>query len=219
MRYVLSADTDGGSVVLLDRGVLPDPLPSPVADSDATDEAFLKLVDDECVLWYGDSDGTFWMHAYVDEPIPARFEQFAEDPQLFSQFPVPTGTLQFVGIEDVFDEEGASASSFQVAPGKYSVRAFEVEYPRNFFRRELRKCVWLIPYLLRRVTSVLFLVALGSCCGIPLALFKSLEKPGALYFAGVFAVLLGLSVSLMFLADKVEQEFPSFVAHFSRIDE
>src|SRR3954452_2071900 len=136
MKFAVNAGTDRGSVVLFDPGILPSPLPSATSDQKSTDEQFFKLVDEGRLLWFSLGDGDFWLHAYVDEAVPAIFEQFASDIETYSQFPVPTGTLHFIGMEYTFDYNDRMGSSFEIAPGTYSVRAFEVVYPKNHLLKE-----------------------------------------------------------------------------------
>ncbi len=223
MRFTVNAGTDGGSVVLFDRGILPTPLPSAVADHKFADEEFFKMVDDGRLAWFSPGDGDFWLHAYVNEPVPATLEQFANDVETYSNFPVPTGTLYFVGMEYAFDFNDTMGSSFEIAPGKYSIRAFEVAYPKNFLLSELRKRVSILPYFLYRLATVFVTVILISCCGIVPLLAASLRNVLALYSAAILSLIAGVCIWLFFAPRKtheeflkLREEFPTFVAHFSR---
>ncbi len=154
-----------------------------------------------------DGDGTYSLHAYVDEQVPRELERCAVETESLTEFLVPSGRLVFAGSECAFREDdsllrsqprmGVSAS---VPPGVYHLSVLRIRYPKRFVDQFFRNqaspweyCVWMS-------MIVLIPLAIAAWIGLVVIFFTTVHVP----FPSFLAPLLALLFALPFLVRRLE---------------
>ncbi len=95
---VLAGGTDVAEVALFSLDALPQTI------SDAETISQLQSVH-ALVRFPTGSDGGYLLHAYVDEPIPSRIDQYClKDDEIRSRLSLISGRIGFGGVEATFAE-------------------------------------------------------------------------------------------------------------------
>ena len=104
MRYMIEAGTDAGSLLLFDPKALPADFER-LFQNDAG-EILDRLTRSGQAFWINtEGDGSYLLHAYVDEPIPAELWACVHNPEAVTDFQVPSGQLFLTGAEYAFRED------------------------------------------------------------------------------------------------------------------
>lgn len=153
-RVILEAWTDGATLCAFDPGALPKDFDHIVGDDPI---GVVEDLERQERAWLGGtgSDGSFVIHAYIEEPIPPFPNVSETDLVLVKDFPsfaCPTGVLYISGLEYMarypevgsaftpkggLGREGATKLRVAVTPGKCRLRIFEFkgvvpQPPRSF---------------------------------------------------------------------------------------
>jgi hypothetical protein len=183
-----------------------------------------------------EGDGSFLLHAYVDEPVPAELLAHAAVTEVIDALRIPSGQLYFAGSEYAFREDDRflrkhshMGGSVTLRPGAYRLALFRTEFPRGFLEEMFRRQA--TPWELRLWNSMKALVplAIAAWIGLVVIFFTNVRVP----FPGYLTPVLALVFSLPFVVRLSEtyrsvkaryasltREYPSLVARldFLRAD-
>jgi hypothetical protein len=232
MYHVVGAGTDAGSLLLFDPLALPD-------DFDERRCCGFSLTrprdlhDSGSAYWVNPhSDGHYTLRACVGEPIPASLRPFASDPVVVERFPVPSGRVYFTGLEYAFRENDAElrkhphmGESFEIPPGVYRVTFYEMTYPEDLGEDQVRQQASPLAYRLEEWVGCMFWPALILLLAVVSGLLRDPGSPWAWYALPAAGLLVLLPLVLFRLKpfrqlrearDRLEREYPAFVAEFER---
>jgi hypothetical protein len=231
MKHVIEAGTDAASLILYDPGVLPTEF-----DTSSHDDPvglLEQLHSEGRVYWINTgADGSYLLHAYVDEPIPPTLEPHIQDPIAVAGFQVPSGRLYFVGSE--FCGSGVDAALaryphmggwFTIAPGIYRLTMARTVYPDALQEDLLRQEVTPGAYALHQSMGCFVWLAILCAIGFAVAVFGEIFRPWRVYLLPVLAFGMAApfvlarfrlyrETSAKFRA--IEREYPSVVARLER---
>lgn len=181
MKWILSGGTDGGSMALFDPDGLPEEFDEWVAQGAEADH-YAALEADGRMFWVSDGDGGFDICLFVDEPLPDDVSEFAEPLEGPAILHVPSGRLQFAGLEYMYRGDDSRlrrnlsmGQAAELSPGSYRARFFRMRYPDGFHAELVRPHVSPAGRLMLAVAAPLG--ALGCLSG-------------TLAFAAVFVLIL-----------------------------
>jgi hypothetical protein len=206
MRHVVEAGTDAASLLLFDPGALPADFDRPpYAD---TVEILERISSEGRASWIAtDRDGSFVLHAYVDEPIPEGLRPYAHELEVKASFSAPTGRIIFCGSEYAFREDGSllqrfpqMGSSFTVRPGSYRLTLLRMNYPDGYLEQRFRETA--SPWQYRVWMSMRWLIPLAVAAWI--GLFVIIFIRSRVPYPRFLAPLLGLIIGLPFLVTRLE---------------
>ncbi len=227
MRYLIEAGTDAASLLLFDPAALS-------ADFDrefrsASVETLERLTRSGRAFWINtDGDGSYLLHAYVDEPIPEELRACVRDPQAVLEFQVPSGHLFLTGSECAFREDSSFLSkhphmggSVAIRPGIYQLTVYRTAFPTGLLEGEFRATVSPWEYRLWRSMTVLIPLAIAAWIGLVVIYFTTARVPYHHYLSAVLALIFAVPFVVRwsdpYRALKkqfalMEREFPSLVA-------
>ena len=193
MKHIIEAGTDAATLILYDPAALP-------ADFDTSthDDPVAMLEELHAggrVYWINTgADGSYLLHAYVDEPIPPALEQHVKEPVKVDGFQVPSGRLYFVGSE--FCGSGVDAAlsryphmggSFTTRPGVYRLTFAEMQYPDGWEENLLRSAVTPGAYSLHQSMGCFVWLAILCAIGFSIAVFGEIFQPWRVYLLPALA--------------------------------
>ena len=183
MRYVIEAGTDAGSLLLFDPGALPADFEHQF-QTDAV-EILDRLTRSGHACWINtEGDGSYLLHAYVDEPIPADLWAFVHSPEAVSEFQVPSGPLFFTGSEYAFRDDASfldkhphMGGSVSIRPGTYQLTVYRTAYPDGLLESQFRASVSPWEYRLWTSMKVLIPLAIAAWIGLIVIYFTTARVP------------------------------------------
>jgi hypothetical protein len=145
MKHIVEAGTDAATLVLFDPAGLPPDFNRRFKEEPV--ELFEELnAAGKTYSFDAGADGSYLLHAYVDEPVPSPLAPYAHDPIVVERFQVPSGRLYFTGQEYAFQDDDAflrkyphMSGCFDVQPGAYRLTLFRMEYPDGLQEQDLRE--------------------------------------------------------------------------------
>ncbi|MBO0699058.1 MAG: hypothetical protein J2P46_11735 [Zavarzinella sp.] len=191
MKHIVEAGTDAATLALFD----PAAMPEDAANRLQVDPAGLM---EELVLagraYRIDThaDGSYTLHAYVDEPLPESIAQYVREPVTVENFQVPSGRLYFAGAEYAAPDMEASLSRykmgepFDVRPGVYRLTMYKTEYPEGIDEDLLREATPGGAFSLHRSMGCFVWLAIISAVGMAVAIFGEILKPWRYYLIPLF---------------------------------
>lgn len=200
MRHCVSAGTDVAQLCFFDPKALPENFDAEMRTPFRTG----KLLE-ECnrngrlFLINTGADGSYLLHAYVDEPVPDYLQPHLHDPITLPGFPVVSGTVCFSGAEYTYRDDDKqfrkykSGGEFPLPPGMYEIQFFRTKIPTERMHEELDRRA---PHL--RTTLW------GG--------FSALELPNSL---GCVALLATVAAGFTLLRWTFAQAWPAFLAAFA----
>jgi hypothetical protein len=227
MRYLMEAATDAASLILFDPAALPADFERQFQDEPIGTLDRLTRFGYAFCLNTG-RDGSYRLHAYVDEPIPSSLWDSVYDPRCVTDFQVPSGRLWFTGSECAFHDDPSFlekhphlGSSLAIQPGTYHLTIYRTAYPDGFLETQFKDSVSPWEYRLWTSQTVLVPLALAAWTGLILIYFTTARVPSHHYPSFVLALIFSLPfavrISGAYRALKaryasMEQEFPALVA-------
>ena len=227
VKHVIEAGTDAATLILYDPATLPNDFDTSTHDDPV---ALLEGLHAEGrVYWINTgADGSYTLHAYVDEPIPPSLEPHVKDPVTVDAFHVPSGRLYFVGSE--FSGFGVDAAleryphmggSFTIRPGIYRLTLAEMDYPEGLEEDLLRQAVTPGSFSLHQGMGCFVWLAILCAIGFAVVLVGEFFRPWRPYFIP----LLVLGIVLPFVIARlrpyretsqryraIQREHPAYVA-------
>lgn len=185
MRHVIETGTDGATLCFFDPAALPDDFDEQVKSGPI--EVFEELTAAGRFWWTSTGgDGGFLFHFYMDEPVPERIAERAQD-RYEIRIALPSGQLWACGAEYAAKDprRGSSATPrhglagsprmggrCEAAPGSYSGAAWRTEWPddaeKNAIKAQLggdfyaRERFWGLSFALSYVAAFVMIIATGG---------------------------------------------------------
>ncbi len=227
MRHEIEAGTDAASLVLFDPAALPPDFEMRVRGDTVGTLHRLTLEGRAC--WINtEGDGSFLLHAYVDEPVPAELYGFVRESELIDPFHVPSGRLFLTGAEYAFRDDDSllrnhphMGGSISVRPGTYRLMTYRTRYPEGFIASLFRDQASWPERLLWNSMVVLIPLAVAAWIGLIVIFFTRVRVPFPRFLPAVLAVVFALPFLVrrlqIYLAAKnryasLEREYPALVA-------
>jgi hypothetical protein len=206
MRYVIEAGTDAASLLVFDPGALPADFERRFQSD--TVEVLGSLSKDGLACWINtEGDGTYLIHAFVDEAVPKELWSYALEPEVTEEFQVPTGRLFFTGSEYAFREDDSflrrhphMGGSVSIRPGTYRLTVFRTRYPEQFVEDLFRSQASLQEFWLWRSMKVLIPLAVAAWICLVVIFFTTVRVP----FPRLLTAILGFIFALPFLVHRLE---------------
>jgi hypothetical protein len=232
MKYVVEAGTDAASIVLFDPRALPEGFDEAVSGDDPV--AIVSELADAGRIFWTDSggDGSYLLHAYVNEDVPAELRPYLRDTIDEShQFAVSGGCIYFTGIEYAFRNDDSflkkyshMGGAFPIENGTYVATLYRAEFPPTTIPDTYRKRATSMQRFVHGAYDVLVTLAFLTVVAM-IGTFFFMTWRAWLTFVVPMAVL---SVALSWIlyrlpafrsSDKiwreVHREFPDFVVTLS----
>lgn len=232
MRTILRGGTDAGSMAIFDRAALPRDYKLP--DFTNPDYAGFQQAGQLCILETC-ADGEYNVALLLDEELRSLEREFSVS-RNNSQLQVPSGTLNFCGLEFVFWPQGLEKHSHmgetgQVAAGVYQAEVYEIEYPEGWEEEKLEERLGSADYQsYERGANRGCALGCLFCVGVIASLMAMIQ----FWISGMIAVTLLLAVTgalwrrheraFKFLREKVEAqnraigaEFPFWIVRLNKI--
>lgn len=226
MKHIVEAGTDAATLALFDPAALPEDFEARFREDGA--EVFEELNRGGRLLGIDThADGSYTLHAYVDEPLPDGIAPHVRDPAVVEAFQVPSGRVYFAGAEYASPDMEASLSRykmgepFDVRPGVYRLTVYETEFPEGIDEDMLRAVAPAGAYQLYQSEGCFVWLAFLSAVGLGVALFGEILKPWRYYLIPLF--LMGIAWPFVLARLKpyretqeryraIQREHPAYVA-------
>ena len=166
-RLVLPGGTDIAEVGLFSTDALP-------RKRKLTPEVLVELQGaNHAIRMPTGADGSYLLHAYVDEPIPPEVLRFcSKDGKLTGTFQTDTGRVSFGGLESAFagfEQNPAVRSDATVPPGTYAYSVYHTEFPDEIVTAHINsgisrheRRILAIPGTLSAVSIVAVVIAIAT---------------------------------------------------------
>jgi hypothetical protein len=227
MRLIAEAGTDGATLALWDPAALPEEFDARYRQE--TLELLEALQDQGRLYWTETgSDGSYLLHVYLDEPVPAALAPFLEEQVELRELQVPGGTLWFAGAEYTFRVDDSLLRAYphqgtrlELPSGSYQACVSRVEYPEDYVEEQLHRSLGDASYRIREVSGRLIAATIFlSLTGLVTAFLSRLASwslgllgLAALGWVAVFALTRSRSYrEAGAQAEVAEREFPDYVA-------
>ncbi len=206
MRYVMEAGTDSASLLFFDPAALPADFERRFQRDSV--EALERLAGDGSACWINTgADGTYLLHAYVNEPFPADLWGHLREPRSIAEFRVPSGLLVLAGAEHASrDDQGSArkqtveADSISIRPGVYRLIVYRAAYPAKVLDDRFRSAILPWEWLLWHSMTLLIPLAIAAWIGLVVIFFTNVRVP----FPSYLAPVLGLVFALPFVVRRTE---------------
>jgi hypothetical protein len=231
MRIEIEAGTDAASLILFDPEALPDDFDRRTRADPV--ELLEELHAEGRACWINTcADGSFRLHAYVDEPIPASLAPYLGNPEILEGFRVPSCRLYLTGVEYAFRDDDQLLRKFPhmggsvtIPTGVYRLTLHQASYPRGYLDRRFREEAPPGEYAIWQSMRGLIPLAVAAWIGLVVIFFTNVRVP----FPNLLAPALGLVFALPFVVRRlepyrsakdryarIERECPALVAHLER---
>lgn len=230
MHYEIEAGTDAAMLLLFDPAALPDDFDAkskedPVAIlEEATDRGNAHLINT-------DGDGSYLLHVFVDEPVPAKLTGFLHDERQVPSFRIPSGKLYFSGAEYGFQHDDSflrkhphMGGFIDIVPGTYHLSLFRTEYPEGMQENKLRRQLPNMTFRLHQLMGAFVVLALLGIGIIAFSLFQPTLRPlliplGICFLAVPFIVSrLPAYRKARGIRKAIARQYPSVVARLTLAD-